>query len=402
MEKYKILIVDDEPETLEIIRNAILSSEKNYIIYQALKGSVAFRIATKEQPDLIITDWEMPEMSGITLIENIRKDALTVDIPIIMCTGIMTTSQNLDTALKAGASDYIRKPVDNIELIARIKSMIKLSNSKKKLIEKNRIITQKNTFISTVLESLPQPVVYYNENGQIQGSNVLFRNFISTKPQKTKYLNTSVYSCIEQAKIHKQKDKELLKQSDKIGYKINHASTPYLVSKQIYYDSDTGERGILCVFSDITHIQKIHEYELEVRKREIASYEMRLLHMSKLKEEISGNLKQALTFTDVEKDNVIIQTLKTISIDYDQVWNEFETYFISVFEDFYKNLDQMYPGLSANDRRLCAFLKLNLSTKEIARITFQNPKSVDMARYRLRKKMNLDTGTNLIEVIHSI
>jgi len=99
MNTHKILIVDDDSDTLAILRNHILVSGNNYILYQALKGNVAIRIAEKELPDLIITDWEMPEMNGIELIKLLKKNPKTSNIPAIMCTGVMTSSENLSTAL---------------------------------------------------------------------------------------------------------------------------------------------------------------------------------------------------------------------------------------------------------------------------------------------------------------
>ena len=117
MQTYKILIVDDEIEHLESIIEIIEETDMPYSILQACTGDIALIITEKEIPDLIITDWEMPGMNGIELIKLIKKNEKTRDIPIIMCTGVMTDSKNLETALQAGAVDYIRKPIDKIELI---------------------------------------------------------------------------------------------------------------------------------------------------------------------------------------------------------------------------------------------------------------------------------------------
>ena len=122
MHIYKILIVDNESIHLAAIIDIIEETGKTYRVLQAFGGKIALRIAGKEIPDLIITDWEMPEMSGIELIKRLKRNALTRDIPVIMCTGIMLTPENLQTALEAGAFDYIRKPIDAVELEARVNS----------------------------------------------------------------------------------------------------------------------------------------------------------------------------------------------------------------------------------------------------------------------------------------
>jgi hypothetical protein len=75
------------------------------------------------------------------------------------------------------------------------------------------------------------------------------------------------------------------------------------------------------------------------------------------------------------------------------LWKEFECRFQQVHEQFYKTLTERFPDLTPSERRLCAFLKLNMTTKEISAMTRQNAKSIDVARTRLRKKLNL-TGTD--------
>jgi len=130
MKEYKILLVDDEPE---VVRNTINLLDQNnkgkYIFYQAIRASMAYRIACSKMPDLIITDWVMPEMNGIELIKKIKNNPETSHIPIMMATGTMMTIEDLDIALSAGASDYIRKPIEKIELNARVKAMLQLSDT---------------------------------------------------------------------------------------------------------------------------------------------------------------------------------------------------------------------------------------------------------------------------------
>lgn len=151
----KILIVDDQPENLETIANIFSSENAEFDVIKAPNGKVAMRILNKTIPDIIITDWEMPEMNGIELTKKIRQDQRTADIPVIMCTGVMTTSKNLSTALNAGASDYIRKPVDNIELIARTKANLHLAEQYYEVKKLNEI---KNQIFAVISHDLRGPV----------------------------------------------------------------------------------------------------------------------------------------------------------------------------------------------------------------------------------------------------
>ena len=142
MYKFTILVIDDEQQFLDIITNTLKTSE--YKVIQALNGKMGIMVARKFIPDIIICDWEMPVMNGIDAIKALKQDVLTKDIPIIMATGVMTTPENLNTALKAGAIDYIRKPIDHIELMARINSSLKLAKSYIEIKMKNDEITEQN------------------------------------------------------------------------------------------------------------------------------------------------------------------------------------------------------------------------------------------------------------------
>ncbi len=126
---YKILAVDDYVENLQVIVRIAEEMGPEYEVLQAIDAETAFEIAKDEIPDLIITDWEMPGMNGIELIKRLRMEKSSRLIPVIMYTGIMTTSDNLATALDAGAVDFIRKPIDPVEFRARVLSMLQLSES---------------------------------------------------------------------------------------------------------------------------------------------------------------------------------------------------------------------------------------------------------------------------------
>ena len=83
----------------------------------------------------------------------------------------------------------------------------------------------------------------------------------------------------------------------------------------------------------------------------------------------------------------------------EKIWNELETRFEDTFDSFYKALLEMFPALTPNERKLCALLRSGLSSKDIALLTFQNPQSVDVARYRLRKKLHLTNEENITDFL---
>ena len=135
--------------------------------------------------------------------------------------------------------------------------------------------------------------------------------------------------------------------------------------------------------------------QLEFRNRELTTKTMGIIKNG----EFIGGIVQELQRLEVKKENqktvqLIIEKLKN-NLKEDS-WKEFEIRFAKVYKDFYAKLTELFPDLTPNERKLCAFLRLNMTTKEISSITYQSHKSIDVARSRLRKKMNLPREENLI------
>jgi len=162
MIKRKILVVDDNPDILNQIVDILLQAETNYYVYQANNGRSAYKACVSLMPDIIITDWDMPVVNGIELIRNVKRNPKTKDIPVIMATAVNIESADLKLALEAGAVDYIRKPIDPVELIARTQSILRIADYNKQIIElKDKelaedalLLLKNNKFIISITKDL--------------------------------------------------------------------------------------------------------------------------------------------------------------------------------------------------------------------------------------------------------
>lgn len=121
--RARILIADDNPDNLEIFQARL--AVNNYEILTAADGEEALAAARNQQPDLILLDIMMPKMDGIDVCRLLKADASLPFMPIIMVTA-KTDTQDIVTALDAGADEYLTKPVDHGALVARVKSMLRI------------------------------------------------------------------------------------------------------------------------------------------------------------------------------------------------------------------------------------------------------------------------------------
>ena len=125
-DRFTILIVDDQPEIVGELVRFCHTHFAGAEVLQTVRSPQALRILREEKPEILIADWEMPEMTGIELLEEVKADSdIADDISVIICSGKNIGSADLHRALTAGATDYIRKPFDHPELIARISSALR-------------------------------------------------------------------------------------------------------------------------------------------------------------------------------------------------------------------------------------------------------------------------------------
>lgn len=137
------------------------------------------------------------------------------------------------------------------------------------------------------------------------------------------------------------------------------------------------------------------ERELEFKNREIIEKVLSITEKNELIGDAVTRLRKVVLNLPQSKRAELERIIKDIkSNEVTNQWDEFHFYFTRIYSKFYEKLEKDYPDLTANERRLCAFLKLNMTSKDIATLTYQNYKSIEVARTRLRKRFNL-TNSNV-------
>jgi AraC family transcriptional regulator, chitin signaling transcriptional activator len=190
-----------------------------------------------------------------------------------------------------------------------------------------------------------------------------------------------------------------------LAYYINKAYSKYY-SKQKQKLID--ENNLLLEIKELESEQQLMKLrneqlsiDVDLKNKELAVSTMSLIK----KDELLALIKNDLNKTSEEEGNRSLKSLinninKSISVD--NSWNVFKEAFDTADKDFLKKMKQAHPSLTPNDLRLCAYLRLNLSSKEIAPLLNISVRSVEIKRYRLRKKMNLSHEKGLVEYILSV
>lgn len=190
--KYRLLVVDDDKDSLRAIMYHLEQQcppNTQYELAAAPNGKVALNIIQDVLPHLIITDWDMPDMDGIALIKALKETPTTREIPVIIVTGVSSAKRDLEHALSTGAVDYIPKPLDAIELQARVTSALRLHDAlkvvkqqKSAIEEQTRQLQRAHHHLSQSIEaakSIQEAILPFNK----QLKTAFYNHFILYRPR---------------------------------------------------------------------------------------------------------------------------------------------------------------------------------------------------------------------------
>ena len=154
----KILVVDDQKDNVFVLEERL--TREGFEVLSAYDGPTCLTLASEESPDLILLDVMMPGMSGFEVCKKLSTNEETKLIPVLLVTAL-TEAEDLKEGFQAGAFDYIKKPFNRIELIARIKSALSFRESQKVMLEIEKVQTYAATVI-TANHEIKQPLTLIN------------------------------------------------------------------------------------------------------------------------------------------------------------------------------------------------------------------------------------------------
>lgn len=134
MSEFKILIADDNIQNCELLEAYL--AEEAYEVQTATDGQQTLDKVASFQPDLILLDIMMPKVSGFEVCERLRRQPETKDLPVLMVTALNEMG-DIEKAVKSGADDFLTKPVHRLELLTRVRSMLRV---RKLMNERDRLL----------------------------------------------------------------------------------------------------------------------------------------------------------------------------------------------------------------------------------------------------------------------
>ncbi|MEG3986146.1 PAS domain S-box protein [Microcoleus sp. S28C3] len=170
--QIKVLVVDDQPSNLRFLSK--LLTAQGYQVYRAICGQLALNVAIAHCPDLILLDIRMPEMNGYEVCRRLKATAKTEQIPVIFLSVLDDINDKLQ-AFRVGGADYIAKPFQVEEVLARIDKQVSLQKLQQQLKEQNSQLQQSQSLLASILNSSLDGMVAYSAIRNSEGNIVDFQ-----------------------------------------------------------------------------------------------------------------------------------------------------------------------------------------------------------------------------------
>lgn len=178
--KIRILIVDDQPQALQGVARILKTA--GYETLEASTGEQCLKLAQESRPDLILLDVVLPDIDGREVCERIKADSRTSDSYVVLLSSIRIESESQSAGLEHGADGYIARPIPNRELLARVKALLRLKETERRL-------SDALEFGETMLATSPVGIAAFGPDGGTVAVNEAMATVLGGTREKILNLN---------------------------------------------------------------------------------------------------------------------------------------------------------------------------------------------------------------------
>lgn len=391
--------------TAQELMNSSNLTERKKVVLPTIYNNIANIYQTKGDPKSALAYYEKALQLALEVPNHKAQGIAYNNIGKLYANELNEPEKALDYLMKGLA---FREKIGDLGEIAR--SLIILSNFhlKQKNLSKSEEYSKRALEIGTKIGSIDILRASYlglSEIAEQRGNYpAALSNFKNFKTYSDSILNQQATSEITRLQLQYDFEKaEKLKEEESKQTRFKYLSTiaalsiglvlAILITLVVRYRARQAELS-----------QKNLAQDVEIKNKELTTNVMYLIRKNELINSVAERLLKIQRNLLPENQKIIQEIILDLQREGDNdTWKEFELRFNQVHSEFYTNLRKLYPDLSPTEEKLCAFLRLNMNSKEIAAVTQQSIKSVEVARARLRKKLNLtNTNSNLVTHLANI
>ena len=404
--KKSILVAGSEVQTISLITTFLENADLNYDVCKATNYSEALELAVSCSPDLIITDCFLQEVDKTDFIQQLKKHPVTMRTPVIIIKDLMMYHNRWDVLQETSATPFLRSSMNYQKLKERVKEIFmsdKLKNS-----ENTRESTHlMNHFIKNFVHATPTPVFCLDAEGRFLVCNARFETLFNVKnpavvgKSPDEFLSLPVAHALQ---TH-------------FPTATNQGSTCYIEmegekgSMQLILNYSAfeieSEKIILGIITDITNMvetnhekikqeKEVLQSENEINKRELTMLHELLIHSRTTKQKLIEGVNKLQPFLNMEGKSKLFSLLRQLQWELnDETDLGVEKKFDQLHTELYLLLEKKCPEITKNEKRLCAYLRMNHGASDISKITNKSLNSINVGFARLRTKLGLPSNRDL-------
>ncbi len=294
--KFKLLLVEDNKEDFESIKRYLIKDTADeYVIEHSETGKDAIYKMQNGMYDCVLLDYNLPDMTGISVIEEYKKCTSNLDYPVILITGY-GSEEIAAQSIKIGATDYLSKDTLSGSLLSRsIKYSIMKKRSEKREIEEKR-------FVNVLLENIPTPVFYVDNSERFLGCNNSFERLTNVNREEIigKKIDNIESEIITTIITHINKIEINNGEPEEISYLDDKGKQRYIfVYCSNYERKDEHLGGKIFSILDITEIRRYESALYEAKEKAVEHNRMKTEFLANISHELRTPLNSILGFSQI-------------------------------------------------------------------------------------------------------